>query len=188
MVTHLLPEGHDLPRELVQFTVDRTLPRYKEGDGMVDWWGHVFDQAGKYPALGALAKCCLSIFHGPRVESSFSLMNEIIDERSGNMNIETLDAIQTVKYALQSRGQTAVQMFERSDDKFGEVDRVLCRNISNAAARYSKAKKERQLQHQGDARSAQQAKKEAAESNMVQLRLVQLIPLRPFLLTRPPSQ
>ncbi|KAL6473249.1 hypothetical protein MHYP_G00194370 [Metynnis hypsauchen] len=120
MLNHLLPEDQDLSRELVQFSVDLTLPRYKEGDGMVDWWGHVFHQPGKYPALSALAKCCLSIFHGPRVESSFSLMNEIIDQRSGNMNVETFNAIQTAKYVLQSRGQTAVQMFERSDVKFGE--------------------------------------------------------------------
>ncbi|KAL6473244.1 hypothetical protein MHYP_G00194320 [Metynnis hypsauchen] len=115
MLNPLLPEDQDLSRELVQFSVDLTLPRYKEGDGMVDWWGHVFHQPGKYPALSALAKCCLSIFHGPRVESSFSLMNEIIDQRSGNMNVETFNAIQTAKYVLQSRGQTAVQMFERSD-------------------------------------------------------------------------
>ncbi|KAL6473257.1 hypothetical protein MHYP_G00194450 [Metynnis hypsauchen] len=115
MLNPLLPEDQDLSRELVQFSVDLTLPRYKEGDGMVDWWGHVFHQPGKYPALSALAKCCLSIFHGPRVESSFSLTNEIIDQRSGNMNVETFNAIQTAKYVLQSRGQTAVQMFERSD-------------------------------------------------------------------------
>ncbi|KAL6478662.1 hypothetical protein MHYP_G00120950 [Metynnis hypsauchen] len=165
MLNHLLPEDQDLSRELVQFSVDLTLPRYKEGDGMVDWWGHVFHQPGKYPALSALAKCCLSIFHGPRVESSFSLMNEIIDQRSGNMNVETFNTIQTVKYVLQSRGQTAVQMFERSDVKFGEVDRIMCRNINNAAATYNKKLKERQLQHRGYGHtcSAQQAKKQAAE-------------------------
>ncbi|KAL6473267.1 hypothetical protein MHYP_G00194550 [Metynnis hypsauchen] len=165
MLNHLLPEDQDLSRELVQFSVDLTLPRYKEGDGMVDWWGHVFHQPGKYPALSALAKCCLSIFHGPRVESSFSLMNEMIDQRSGNMNVETFNAIQTVKYVLQSRGQTAVQMFERSDVKFGEVDRIMCRNINNAAATYNKKLRERQLQHRGYGHtcSAQQAKKQAAE-------------------------
>ncbi|KAF3859024.1 hypothetical protein F7725_021423, partial [Dissostichus mawsoni] len=43
-----------------------------------------------------MVKCCLSIFHGPRVESSFSLMNEVIDQRSGNMNVPTFNAIQTV--------------------------------------------------------------------------------------------
>ncbi|KAL6473239.1 hypothetical protein MHYP_G00194270 [Metynnis hypsauchen] len=41
------------------------------------------------------------------------------------MNVETFNAIQTVKYVLQSRGQTAVQMFEGSDVKFGEVDRII---------------------------------------------------------------
>lgn len=172
MLRHLLPEDQDLPRELVQFSVDLTLPRYKEGDGIVEWWGHVFDQPGKYPTLSALAKCCFSIFHGPRVESSFSLMNEVIDERSGNMNVETFNAIQTVKYTLRSRGQTAMQMFQRSDVKFGEVDRIMCRNINNAAATYKQKLKakatERQLQHRKygcqETGSAQQAKKQAAES------------------------
>ncbi|KAL2089343.1 hypothetical protein ACEWY4_014031 [Coilia grayii] len=136
MLSHLLPENQDLQRELVHFNVDLTLPRYKEGDRVVEWWGHVFDQPGKYPTLSALVKCCLSIFHGPRVESSFSLMNEVLDQRSGNMNVETFNAIQTVKYTLLSRGQTAIQMFRREDVKFGEVDRMMSKNISTAAATY----------------------------------------------------
>ncbi|CAJ1076412.1 hypothetical protein ROHU_023414 [Xyrichtys novacula] len=171
MLSHLLPEDKDLPRERIQFSVDLTLPKYKEGDGIVEWWGHVFDQPGKYPALSALAKCGLCIFHGPRVESSFSLMNEVIDQRSGNMNAETFNAIQTVKYTLRSRGQTAMKMFQRSGVKFGEEDRIMCRNINNAAVAYKQKRKakatERQLQHRKygcqETESAQQAKKRAAE-------------------------
>lgn len=171
MLSHLLPEHQDLPRELVQFNVDLTLPRYKEGDGVVEWWGHVFQLQGKYPTLSTLVRCCISIFHGPRVESSFSLMNEVLDQRSGKMNVETFNAIQTVKYVMLSRGQTAIQLFRREDAKFGEVDRTLCSNVSTAAATYRRKLKEkaveREVQHrqfgskqQG---SAQKAKKEAAE-------------------------
>ncbi|CAJ1061482.1 hypothetical protein ROHU_023414 [Xyrichtys novacula] len=166
MLSHLLLEDQDLPRELVQFSVDQILPRYKEGDGIVEWWGHVFDKPGKYPVLSALAKCGFSIFHGPRVESSFSLMNEVIDQHSGNMNVETFNAIRTVKYTLRSKGQTAMQMFQRSDVKFWEVDRIMCQNINNAAAKYKQKLKakatERQLQHRKygcqETGSAQQAR------------------------------
>ena len=41
----------------------------------------------------------LSIFHGPRVESSFSMMTEVIGTKSGRLNIGTYDAILTVKYS-----------------------------------------------------------------------------------------
>ncbi|KAL2102116.1 hypothetical protein ACEWY4_001284 [Coilia grayii] len=172
MLSHLLPENQDLQRELVHFNVDLTLPRYKEGDGVVEWWGHVFDQPGKYPTLSALVKCCLSIFHGPRVESSFSLMNEVLDQRSGNMNVETFNAIQTVKYTLLSRGQTAIQMFRREDVKFGEVDRMMSKNISTAAATYRQRLKAKSMDREMQQRryghkqmgSAQQAKKQAAET------------------------
>ncbi|KAI4821041.1 hypothetical protein KUCAC02_028993 [Chaenocephalus aceratus] len=171
MLRHLLPADQDIQRELVRFNVDLTIPSFKEGESIVEWWGHVFDKPDKYPSLSAMVKCCLSIFHGPRVESSFSLMNEVIDQRSGNMNVPTFNAIQTVKYTLQSRGKTAVQLFRREDVKFGEVDRTLCKNINSAAATYKrqqkmnqKEKQQQQIKYGSQASgSAQQAKKQTAE-------------------------
>ncbi|KAF3837635.1 hypothetical protein F7725_009403 [Dissostichus mawsoni] len=171
MLRHLLPADQDIQRELVRFNVDLTIPSFKEGESIVEWWGHVFDKPDKYPSLSAMVKCCLSIFHGPRVESSFSLMNEVIDQRSGNMNVPTFNAIQTVKYTLQSRGKTAVQLFRREDVKFGEVDRTLCKNINSAAATYKRQQKMNQKEKQQQqskygsqaSGSAQQAKKQTAE-------------------------
>lgn len=171
MLRHLLPADQDIHRELVQFNVDLTIPSFKEGESIVEWWGHVFDKLDKYPSLSVLVKCCLSIFHGPRVESSFSLMNDVIDQRSGNMNVETFNVIQTVKYTLQSRGKTAMQLFRREDVKFGAVDRTVCRNINSAAATYrhqqkvNKKEKEQQQSKYGSQAtgSAQQAKTQTAE-------------------------
>ena len=45
----------------------------------------------------------LTIFHGPRVESSFSVMGEVMDKKSGRMNMSTYTAIQTVKYSLNAK-------------------------------------------------------------------------------------
>lgn len=75
----------------------------------LEWWDHVF-QREKYQALTALVKSALSISHGPRVESAFSLMNEVIDSKSGNMNVETCNAIQTVKYNLMAREKSVVDI------------------------------------------------------------------------------
>ena len=41
----------------------------------------------------------LSIFHGPRVESTFSKMTDVIGTKSGRLNIGTYEAILTVKYS-----------------------------------------------------------------------------------------
>ncbi|RXN22565.1 hypothetical protein ROHU_023414 [Labeo rohita] len=187
MLRHLLPADQDIHRELVQFNVDLTIPSFKEGESIVEWWGHVFDKLDKYPSLSVLVKCCLSIFHGPRVESSFSLMNDVIDQRSGNMNVETFNVIQTVKYTLQSRGKTAMQLFRREDVKFGAVDRTVCRNINSAAATYrhqqkvNKKEKEQQQSKYGSQAtgSAQQAKTQTAEEEKRARALGKLVNSKP---------
>ena len=43
------------------------------------WWAKIF-QTSNYPVLSQVVKACLSIFSGPHVESSFSLMSNIIDK------------------------------------------------------------------------------------------------------------
>ena len=61
----------------------------------------------------------LTIFHGPRVESSFSVMDDIMDKKSGRLNESTYSAIQMVKYSLDAKTSHAfkpksVQVFQRS--------------------------------------------------------------------------
>ena len=148
MLDHLLPAVNDIHKEILLYNIDLNMPTFKEGDSMVEWWGHVFDNGPKYPALSAMVKCALSIFHGPRVESSFSLMNEILDPRSGNMKISTFGAIQTVKYTLQSREKTAVELFKREDVRYGEVDRTLCKNIRSAGSTDKLQRRQNMLEKQ----------------------------------------
>ena len=50
-----------------------------------------------------MSSVLLTIFHGPRVESSFSVMGEVMDKKSGRMNMSTYTAIQTVKYSLNAK-------------------------------------------------------------------------------------
>ncbi|CAL8269959.1 unnamed protein product [Arctogadus glacialis] len=147
IMKHLVPQESDITREIIRYTIDPTLAQYKEGDNMVMWWANVMS-TGKYPALSRVIRGAVSIFHGPMVESSFSLMGDIIDSKSSNMNISTFNAIQTTKYAMKSRGMTATTMIQRADVKFGPVDKRLCQNMRSAGRR-DKAQREERLLERG---------------------------------------
>lgn len=172
MMSHLVPPHYDVPLEVVKFNVDSTLPMYNDGDDMVTWWAKVFD-TGRYPGLNHVVRGCLSIFHGPMVESSFSAMGDIIDNKSTSMTMATFNSIQTTKYALRSRGQTAIQLFKREDVKLDKVDKVLCRNIRTAGtkdkSRRQQAilKKKERLEEFGcrSTTSAEQSRKTAVEDD-----------------------
>ncbi|KAF3841376.1 hypothetical protein F7725_007238 [Dissostichus mawsoni] len=134
MMGHLVPPQFDVPLEVVKFNVDRTLPLYLDGDSMVTWWANIM-ATGKYPGLNHVVKGGLSIFHGPMVESSFSAMGDIISQKRTSMSMATFNAIQTTKYALKSRCQTAIQMFKRENVKLSTVDKALCKNIRTAGTK-----------------------------------------------------
>ena len=63
------------------------------------WWKLVKE---RYPYLFKMVTGTLSIFHGPRVESSFNVMGDIIDKKSRRINLETYSAIQDIKYGLKA--------------------------------------------------------------------------------------
>lgn len=146
IMKHLVPQESDITQEIIRYNIDATLAQYQEGDNMVMWWAHVMS-TGKYPALSEVVKGAVSIFHGPMVESSFNLMGyDIITPKSSNMNISTFNAIQTAKYYMKSRGMTATMMFKREDEKFGPVDRKLCRNMRTAGGRDKAQRAERLME------------------------------------------
>ena len=63
----------------------------------------------------------LSCFHGPHVESSFNVMSDIIDKKSGKIKIETYNAIQNIKFGLRASDKSAVQYFGKNDFLHGGV-------------------------------------------------------------------
>ena len=83
-----------------------SLPEEKERSDV--WWNKVF-KTNRYPVLSTLVRPCVSIFTGPMVEYSFSMMNNIIDSRSGRMEIETYSTIMTKKYSLNSSKSAALK-------------------------------------------------------------------------------
>ena len=70
-------------KEISTLQFDESLPSVlDENDVPVQlnlWWAKIF-QTSNYPVLSQVVKACLSIFSGPHVESSFSLMSNIIDK------------------------------------------------------------------------------------------------------------
>lgn len=91
-----------------------------------------------------MAVAVLSCFHGPQVESSFSLMGEILDPKSSRMKIDTYSAIQTVKYNMKAKETTAQTMFGRSDVLYDHVNEALWRNMMVPIGSTRKSKKEKE--------------------------------------------
>ena len=56
--------------------------------------------SSRYPAIVKPVTAILLIFHGSQFESIFCKMNQVLDDKSGNMDVQTLNAILTVKYSF----------------------------------------------------------------------------------------
>ena len=99
------------------------------------WWWQLNE---KDPVLSKLSLAALTVFHGPRVESSFSVMGDVMDKESGRMNVSTYSAIQTVKYSLAakaskiSKKQKSVQIFHRKDKLKSPVLKNVVTKILNS--------------------------------------------------------
>ena len=97
--------------------MDKTLPKAITGNGSIlldKWWSVIFN-TGKYPVFLAVFKACLSIFTGPQVESSFSMMINIINKKSGRMLTETYSGIIGTKYNVMTSGKTSFELFHRKN-------------------------------------------------------------------------
>ena len=119
--------------------MDALLPEYKNGQNADAWWVSIFKNP-RYPALRKLAMVCFSCFHGPAVESSFNTMGEVIDVHSTRTKIHTYSAFQTVKYALQSRKSTSLEVFRKGDIKHDEVNPKIVNNFASSARHYKNEK------------------------------------------------
>jgi len=129
-------EAEKFAVEVKNYQVDRSLPPHE--DVKIDQWWAAVNQTNNYPNLCQMVFTLLSCFHGPQVESSFNVMGDILNSRTGRMKIETYSAIQSTKYSLANSGVGAVKMFAWNDLVKDSVDKVLCRSIRSAAQKYKK--------------------------------------------------
>ena len=85
-------------REVYSLLADPLLPsiirKDREGNDIevscLGWW---ISLEFRYPNCFRMVTAVLSIFHGPRMEGSFSGMTDIIDSKSGRLDIESYDAM-----------------------------------------------------------------------------------------------
>lgn len=129
-----LPESDEFLLQLNSYHVDNDLPAAEDSDKLdLDvFWSAVIK---KYPSMSQLIKVCLSIFTGPKVEQSFSLLSYVLDARSNRMAISTAEAYQRVKYVLLAEKKNSVEYFHRADVKFSPVDQALCHHMQTARTR-----------------------------------------------------
>ncbi|GFO24470.1 hypothetical protein PoB_005097500 [Plakobranchus ocellatus] len=102
-------------------------------------WGKVL-QHEQYAPLKPATHACLSIFSGPRVESSFSVMNCIITSTTNRMHIKTYEAIHKIKYSLISHNTSSISLFHRNDAVYSQIDISLIYHIQTAHAKQQKVK------------------------------------------------
>ena len=108
-------------RELHMYSVDGSLGNNLGDEDILKWWCNI-DATGRYPGLAAVAKAALSCFHGPVVESTFSVMTDVIDKKSGSMKLATYSAFQNIKFDLYNQKKTSTEMYRRGDVHFSPVN------------------------------------------------------------------
>ncbi|XP_071149982.1 uncharacterized protein [Mytilus edulis] len=111
------------------------LPEFEDGTRIDHWWGKD-DIRKRYPCLCKMVRSLLSCFHGPQVESSFNIMNDIIDNKSGRINIETYNAIQNIKYSLKACEKGAITFHNKKDFLHEGIDPKLVRNMRTSCKQY----------------------------------------------------
>ena len=127
----------DFTAELKNYVIEPDLPQPQEREHLYEWWNKIFETKG-YPILSSVVKASLSIFTGPMVEISFSMMNVIIDSQSGKTKIDTYSAIMTGKYQLKSARVTASSKFYRKYILRDPVDGNMCYYIPIPCSCYKK--------------------------------------------------
>lgn len=136
----------DYQSELVYYQSDRKLPSFDSDDDMVKWWSQV-DDTHRYGALMKVVFAALSIFHGPLVEGSFSVMNDIMDKQANRMDAKLYSAYATVRYDLSSKSageqSTSVKLYDRPDVKYSPIDKDLCISMRGARSSFNRENKQK---------------------------------------------
>ena len=144
-VTKLLGQNKetlgDFKTQAEQYMSDRTL----SGDSKLpidQWWASVSEE--KYLLVCKAPKALLSAFHGPKVESSFSVMGHLLHTHAGQTDIETFSSMQTVKSFLVARNLSAVNFFAKKTPLEEQIDGALLMNMRGAFKRNEERKQEQE--------------------------------------------
>ena len=123
--------------EVTHFTTS-TFPEYDKEEQLDAWYSKNVFGSDKYSNLSQIVKTVLSIFRGPRVESPFNIMDDIIDNRSTRMKVNTFSSIQTIKYGLKARNHCSKTTFMKKNFRYDSVDPQLVHNLLLAHSEHIK--------------------------------------------------
>ena len=101
---------------------------------VLKFWCHPLIKR-EYPCLYHMTRAAFTVFHGPRVESSFSQMQSVLASSKSSTHISTFSAIQTIKYHLSNNRKNSIELFGR-EDKCTLVDKRMCADIRASHGRY----------------------------------------------------
>ena len=128
----LSEEDHDeYYKEVRQFHTDESLPPLNEGQRIDHWWTKVL-VSGKYNTLSKMVMAALSIFSGPHVESSFSVMSNIMQSKSSRLQVETFSSLQTIKYSILAGHKPSLALFLKKDFLHEPINKMLVANMRQA--------------------------------------------------------
>lgn len=142
-LSHIFSEAEmqDLDLEIRLYQTDMSVTEMLHSfDGiqkklpMDEYWYEIFKLRDdinnpKFPVLSKLIKACLTCFHGPMIESAFNFMDNIITDTRTSLKIDSLDAVQTVKYYLMSTNSTTCEKYGCDDPKTTPMDKNLIKNV-----------------------------------------------------------
>lgn len=154
MLKRFIPPGIDIGIEIRRYHSDPEpcLNSFRDecplGSQAVEYWNQDY-VIKHYPGMSQVARAGLSVYSGPKVESTFSEAANIMDKRRSQLNVETYSSYQDVRYYLRSTGKSAVELFKLNDIVFGQPDFAVCAAMRQAASVYkakiAKAKHEKDI-------------------------------------------
>lgn len=138
----------DVARYNVDQQVHQLASEYSEDDPVDSgYWAKVFslksfDQV-RYPALKKLVSSLLTIFSGPLIESTFNIMDDIVEKDRANMTVVNYEGVAIVKTVLRKKKMKSTEM---------KVTTAMKKSCISAYANYKayvkKIKEEKQKKHE----------------------------------------
>lgn len=126
----------DYLKEISRIQVDPTLPHCDKHTRLDHWWAEIFKSKAY---LSKVVKASLSIFTGPRIEQSFNIMNNVIDDKSNRMKIYTYATIQNVKFNLKAQKSSSLELCHREDVYKSPVDKPVVYHVQTTYGRMKRS-------------------------------------------------
>ncbi|XP_045177599.2 uncharacterized protein LOC123537819 [Mercenaria mercenaria] len=141
-------EMGELSAEVIKYTVDSDVMDFadeysKEQRIDTGYWVKVFKLESfnepRYPVLKKLVSSVLTIFSGPLIESTFNIMDDIVEKDRTKLTVKNYEAVAIVKSSLKRKNVKSTTM---------KVSRHMKKSCISAYSKYQKYLKEKKENEQ----------------------------------------